>query len=60
MRRNRFAAFVLAVALVASNVATAQNKASQSSQKPGSGAHASAGQMNGGVLPPIKFTEFRL
>jgi zinc protease len=59
LNRNRFAAFALAVALVASNVAVAQNKASQSSQKTG-GASAGAAQMNGGVLPPIKFTEFKL
>jgi zinc protease len=62
LRRNRFAAFVLAVALVASNVtaAAAQSNASQSSQKP-SGVPAGAGQSSGkGVLPPINFTEFRL
>jgi len=59
LKRNRFAAFMLAVALVASNVASAQNKASQASKKPG-GASATAGQANGGGLPPIKFTEFRL
>ncbi|HEX8421834.1 MAG TPA: insulinase family protein, partial [Pyrinomonadaceae bacterium] len=58
LRRNRCASFALALALVASNVASAQNKASQS-QKTG-GAQASAGRMTGGVLPPITFTEFRL
>jgi zinc protease len=61
LRRNRCAALLLAVALVASNVAvSAQNKASQSSQQQ-SGAPASAGQLNSGSpLPPIRFTEFRL
>ncbi len=59
--RNHFAAFALAVALVASSVpASAQNRATQSTPKPAAGASAGAGQMSGGGLPPIKFTEFRL
>jgi zinc protease len=50
LRRNRLAAFMLAVALVATNApaASAQNAAPQ------------PGQKSGGALPPIKFTEFRL
>ncbi|HEX8128848.1 MAG TPA: insulinase family protein [Pyrinomonadaceae bacterium] len=60
LKRNRFAAFVLTAALVASSVASAQNKTTRSGQKLG-GTSAGAGQMQGGgVLPPIKFTEFRL
>ncbi|HLL15297.1 MAG TPA: insulinase family protein, partial [Pyrinomonadaceae bacterium] len=58
LRRNRFASFVLVFALVGSNVASAQNRASQP-QKTG-GASASAAQGSNGVLPPIRFTEFRL
>ena len=57
LRRNRFAAFVLAAALVASSVASAQNKASQSPPKTGGTGQSTS---SGGVLPPIKFTEFRL
>jgi zinc protease len=58
LRRNRCASFALALALVASNVASAQNKVSQSQQT--GGASAGVGRMTGGVLPPIRFTEFRL
>ncbi|HEV2880258.1 MAG TPA: pitrilysin family protein [Pyrinomonadaceae bacterium] len=63
LTRNQFAAFALAVALLASSVpASAQNKTSQPTPRPGGAARASAGQMNNnsGGLPPIKFTEFRL
>ncbi|HZH91814.1 MAG TPA: pitrilysin family protein [Pyrinomonadaceae bacterium] len=64
LRRNPLAAFMLAVALVASNVVavTAQNKAPRPSRKAGGSSPASAARMSGGdgVLPPIKFTEFRL
>ncbi len=58
-RSNRFAAFVLTVALVASNVTAAAQSttASQPSQKPGGAVQSNSG---GGVLPPINFTEFRL
>ena len=59
LRSNRFAAFVLAVALVAPNVVPAQTQAAQPARKSG-GAASAAGQMSNGVLPPIKFTEFRL
>ncbi|MDQ1591494.1 MAG: zinc protease [Pyrinomonadaceae bacterium] len=57
LRRNRFAAFVLAAALVASSGASAQNKVAQTQKT--AAASTGAGQSNG-VLPPIKFTEFRL
>ncbi|HEV2800456.1 MAG TPA: pitrilysin family protein [Pyrinomonadaceae bacterium] len=56
-RKNRFAAFMLAVALIALNAtaAAAQGKSSRTTTGAGS-----AGQATNGALPPIKFTEFRL